>query len=189
MPKNTNCSTTCQNILNILILQQFHFHHNSSVSNLYVIWFWQRMLSTSIILTKQAYIIHLYTKSPRCQNSNDNGPVQLLLSQNKRPKIAKIPSQISLTPKIPQKLSPIHQQDIFISDYTTFSLTSVFPDFPAGKQIPKWVSIKDINSFKYKYNHTYYTHTNIYTRIEEKGYTCASFSKLSSCHQWHVSCA
>ena len=106
MPKNTNCSTTCQNILNILILQQFHFHHNSSLSNLYVIWFWQRMLSTSIILTKQAYIIHLYTKSPRCQNSNDNGPVQLLLSQNKRPKIEKTPSQISLKPKIPQKLSP-----------------------------------------------------------------------------------
>ena len=117
------------------------------------------MLSTNIMLTKQAYTIHLYTKNPRCQNSNDNGPVQLLLSQNKRPKIEKTPSQISLTPKIPQKLSPIHQQDIFISDYTIFSLTSVFPDFPAAKQIPKWVSIKDINSFKYKYNRTYYTHT------------------------------
>ena len=38
-------------------------------------------------------------------------------------------------------------------------MTCVFPDFPAAKQIPKWVSIKDINSFKYKYNHTYYTHT------------------------------
>ena len=104
-------------------------------------WFWQRMLSTNIMLTKQAYTIHLYTKSPRCQNSNDNGPVQLLLSQNKRPKIDKIPSQISLTPKRPP------ETNTQMGTHKTFS-SVIIPHF-------HWLAFSQISQQPNKYPNGY----------------------------------